>query len=80
MIFLLCEYKNTNILWIKRAPPGWLTESGVYTGRIDPWEGDSDSVSVSCDAQKTDTHDILLPIKLILIIFFFILLVKPIHR
>ena len=27
---------------------GWLTESGVYTGRIDPWEGDSDSVTVDC--------------------------------
>ena len=27
---------------------GWSTESGVYTGRIDPWEGDSDFVTVDC--------------------------------
>lgn len=27
---------------------GWLTEPGLYTGRIDPWEADSDSVTVDC--------------------------------
>ncbi|XP_023332203.1 vacuolar protein sorting-associated protein 18 homolog [Eurytemora carolleeae] len=27
---------------------GWLTEPGLYTGKIDPWEGDSDSVTVDC--------------------------------
>lgn len=27
---------------------GWLTEPGLYTGSIDPWEGDTDSVTVDC--------------------------------
>jgi len=27
---------------------GWLTEPGIYWGRIDPWEGDSDTVTVDC--------------------------------
>jgi len=27
---------------------GWLTEPGMYTGRVDPWEGDSDTVTVDC--------------------------------
>jgi len=27
---------------------GWLTEPGIYWGRVDPWEGDSDTVTVDC--------------------------------
>lgn len=27
---------------------GWLTEPGIYTGKIDPWEGDNDTVTVDC--------------------------------
>lgn len=27
---------------------GWLTESGLYHGKVDPWDGDQDSVTVDC--------------------------------
>ena len=27
---------------------GWLTEPGLYTGYIDPWEGDGDGVTIDC--------------------------------
>ena len=33
---------------------GWMTEPGIYWGRIDPWEGDSDSVTVDCQLISTN--------------------------
>lgn len=27
---------------------GWLTQPGLYWGRLDPWQGDQDSVTVDC--------------------------------
>jgi len=32
---------------------GWMTEPGIYWGRIDPWEGDSDTVTVDCQLIST---------------------------
>lgn len=38
---------------------GWLTEPGLYTGLIDPWDGDGDSVTVEC--QLLNFPDQLVP-------------------
>ena len=34
-----------------------MTEPGIYWGRIDPWEGDVDSVTVDCQLISTASED-----------------------
>jgi len=36
---------------------GWLTGPGIYTSRIDPWEGDNDTVTVDCQLIAPPTNE-----------------------
>ena len=40
------QSQNSGQMFAKQF--GWFTESGIYFGRIDPWESDGDTVTVDC--------------------------------